>query len=117
MWIYNYYSLPILFLELYEREINACGTILSWREFFPEDLKAKKSVERGCSDYRTSGPLLICLWKDKRVINFIKTVHEVVGAATVARRDIVDNQFNWLTGPSPPPPPPVFLITNTSCVV
>ena len=43
-------------------------------------------VESGYYDYRSGGPLLVCVWKDKRIINLLSTIHVAKAAATVPRR-------------------------------
>ena len=41
MYMDNYYISPELFLSLYNKGVNACGTA---REYYPNDLKVDKSV-------------------------------------------------------------------------
>lgn len=85
----NYYSSPTLFLMLYNKGVNACGTARASRKYFPPELAVKKKdVDSGYYDYRSSGPLLACVWKDKRIIHFLTTLHVAVTsvACTVQRR-------------------------------
>ena len=85
----NYYTSPIHFLKLYQSGINACGTARSNRKHFPTDLVYKVSeatkLERGFYDYRSSGPLPVCVWKDKKAIHFLTTKHCAVADASVTR--------------------------------
>ena len=87
----NYYTSPLLYYKLYSRGINACGTARCDRKYFPQDIRvAKKDAlnMRGHYDFRAAGPLLACVWIDKRVIYFLSTIHmaQVTPPATVARR-------------------------------
>ena len=45
-------------------------------EVHPKEIDVSSSaVESGYYDYRSSGPLLACVWKDKRIIHFLSTMH------------------------------------------
>ncbi len=85
----NYYTSPELFLASYKKNVNACGTARSTRKYYPEDLAVSKTVETGYYDYRSCGPILACVWKDKRIIHFLSTMHvaEASSTITVERRD------------------------------
>ena len=73
----NYYTSPYLYLELYKRGVNACGTARTNRRDFPKVLicKRKTGKERGFYDFRSKGPLLATVWFDKRLIYFVSTLH------------------------------------------
>lgn len=73
----NYYTSPELYLALYRRGINACGTVQVNRKYFPKDLvhKSTRNVQRGFYDYRSNGPVLAAVWFDKRFIHFLSTLH------------------------------------------
>ena len=90
----NYYSSPLLFLRLYDKEVGACGTVRAHRKFYPKDVVVKaSSVERGFYDYRCSAPLLASVWKDKRIINFLTTMHDAETATpTTVPRTTVQGQ-------------------------
>ena len=62
----NYYTSPELLLALYKK-VNACGTARANRKYYPKDLIAAKNVDTGYYDFRSCGPLLACVWKDKRI--------------------------------------------------
>ena len=106
LFVDNYYTSPTLFLELYLKGVNACGTARSNRAHFPKRLlvvKGKKIVKRGQKEYgghrrtistkvnrgyishRASGPLLAQVWVDKRVIYFLSTMHCARPHVTVSR--------------------------------
>ena len=89
LYVDNYYTSPILFLKLYQSGINACGTARTNRKHFPTDLVYKVSeatkLERSFYDYRSSRPLLACVWKDKKDVHFLTTKHCAVADASVTR--------------------------------
>ena len=85
----NYYTSPSLYLTLYSRGVNACGTVRPNRKGFPQDLVTKATIHnRSYYNYRSSGPLLATVWVDKRSIYFLSTMHvaESTEESTVKRR-------------------------------
>jgi len=85
----NFYS-PALFLTLYRKGVNACGTVRPNRKYFPQELNVnKRDVDTGYYDYRSSGPLLASVWMDKRILHLLSTMHVAYPSsapATVRRR-------------------------------
>ena len=86
----NYYTGPEVYLTLYDKGINCCGTVRTNRRGFPAELiKSKRDkVDRGYYDYRSHGPLLAAVWFDRRFVYFLSTMH--VGESrgdTVKRRN------------------------------
>ena len=72
----NYYTSPSLYLHLYNRGINACGTAGPNRIGFPKELLTKATNSNsGFVDFRSNGPLLATIWVDKRSIYFLSTIH------------------------------------------
>ena len=69
LYVDKYYTAPLLFLKLYNKGVNACGTARTNRKHFPSELVYKGSeatkLHRGFYDFRSCGPLLACVWKDK----------------------------------------------------
>jgi hypothetical protein len=84
----NYYTSPVLFHHLYHCGINACGTCRSNRAFFPIDkLHLDCTIEnRSRMKYRSNGPVLAVSWVDKKVINFVSTMHVAEADCAVLRR-------------------------------
>ena len=69
----NNYTSPILFNHLYNRGINACGTVRMNRLNFPMVLLTKATVNIcGFYDYRANGSLLAAVWVDKRSIHLFQ---------------------------------------------
>ena len=87
----NYYTSLTLFLTLFRKGVNVFGTARANRKHYPKDLDIKKgAVEKGFYDYRSSGPLMACVWCDKRVIHFMSMIHVAdagYAEATVKRRN------------------------------
>ena len=82
----NFYTSPSLFIDLYQKGINACGTARKNRKFFPKELATvTNKVDAGYYDYRSSGPLLAMVWKDKKIIHFMSTMHNSEGPSVVPR--------------------------------
>ena len=71
----NYYTSPEVYLALYNKGINCCGTIRVNRRGFPKELIHKKKEDRGFYDYRANGPLLAAVWYDRRFVYFVSTLH------------------------------------------
>ena len=89
----NYYTSPLLYNHLYNRGINACGTARSNRKHFPKELVSPSTVSnRGMYKYLSNGPLLACVWVDKRSIYFLTTLHVAKPPSgipcTVGRRQV-----------------------------
>ena len=59
-------------------------------------------VERGYYDYRSSGPLLACVWRDKRMINFLTITDPSSEPATVRCITIQDDQVVYQLVVCPP---------------
>ena len=89
----NFYTSPLLYLTLYNKGINACGTCRPNRSHFPPELICKATKHNsGHYDYRSNGPLLACVWVDKRTIYFLSTIHvaESSGAQPSVKRRRLD---------------------------
>ena len=72
----NYYTSPSLYLHLYNRGINACGTARPNRIGFPKELLTKATnSNHGFVDFLSNYPLLATIWVDKRSIYFLSTIH------------------------------------------
>ena len=93
LFVDNYYTSPVLFLTLYNKKVLACGTARTNRKYYPKELRVKESgKERGWYDYLCSPPLLACVWKDRRIINFLTTMHKAEGTATVNRTVVSEGE-------------------------
>ena len=59
------------------------------RKFYPAELAYKASEgtkrQRGFFDYRSNGPLMACIWKDKKIINFLSTMHCAEANTSITR--------------------------------
>jgi len=84
----NYYTGPEVYLELYKRGNNSCGTVRTIRRGFPEELiKPKRQrQERGYYDYLSHGPLLAATWYDRRYVHFLSTMHVAEFPGITVRR-------------------------------
>ncbi|CAC5395945.1 unnamed protein product [Mytilus coruscus] len=89
----NYFSSPALFTSLFENfDTGACGTVRHNRRGLPKDLMTKKPVnitQRGDSQFRQKGAVAATVWKDKKNVSVISTIHDN-GSTEVSR--IVQNE-------------------------
>lgn len=70
----NYYNSVQLAQKLLYKKIRICGTIRENRGL-PHDLK-KITLKQGQHNFRRKGEILIHIWKDKRVVRMISTIHQ-----------------------------------------
>lgn len=76
----NWYSSPDLFLWLYNRCTNACGTVRKTRKQMP---KMEEKLKKGEFTFRTAKNRLIAIkWCDKREVFMLSTTHDKNVAAT-----------------------------------
>ncbi|XP_041464551.1 piggyBac transposable element-derived protein 4-like [Lytechinus variegatus] len=71
----NWYSSPALFTELFKRKTHACGTVRSNRIDMPKDLKPDRKLRPGEAIFCRSKELLTMLWRDKRDVTMLSTIH------------------------------------------
>lgn len=91
----NYFSSPALFSDLIQNHsTSACGTVRLNRRDLPKDIMSKNpSVvlrNRGESQFRQKGEITAVVWKDKKNVNVISTIHNDT-AVTVQRNIQQDN--------------------------
>lgn len=86
----NYYNSPALAYELFQRQTNVVGTLRMNRKGVPKEL-SKQKLRRGEVIFRTSHPVTIIVWHDKRDVNIITTMHD-------ASLVVVPNKFCKKTG-------------------
>lgn len=80
LFVDNWYSSPDLFLWLYDRCTNACGTVRKTRKQMP---KMEEKLKRGEFSFLTTRNRLIAIkWCDKREVFLLSTVHDKNVAAT-----------------------------------
>lgn len=67
----NWYSSPLLFRELWNRQTHAAGTVRMTRKFMPKDFEPKGEKVQ----VRKSDELLCVRWKDKRDVTMLTNMH------------------------------------------
>ena len=80
----NFFTSPVLFKELYEHGLYACGTVRQTRHGFPEDLR-NPSLALGESLFRQNESLTAVVWKDKRPVHVLSTLSQPHEMVTVNR--------------------------------
>ena len=78
----SYYSSPVLFEELRQRQHGAVGTVRTSRRGLPTALREKMGKTTSTQCFR-NGPMLAVAWYDKRQVTLLSTVH---AAETVSKR-------------------------------
>jgi len=91
----NYYTSPRLYMALYNKGYNCCGTVRKGHKEFPEDLIVTKDMKVS-REYRSNGPLLAVSWFDRRNVYFLSTMHkaECDEAITIRRKNPDGSQPN-----------------------
>ena len=82
LYLDNYFNSPALFRRLHQQRLNVCGTLNLNRVGVPKFLQ-KLKLKKGEVVSRTDrNGLMILLWKDKKIVKMITTMH---------RNDVVDS--------------------------
>ena len=72
----NYFTSPALFDDLFQRKINACGTVRHDRRGMPRDIAPKSlKMKRGDIATRVRGTLRAIRWKDRRDVYILTNMH------------------------------------------
>ncbi|CAG2241919.1 unnamed protein product [Mytilus edulis] len=81
----NYFTSPTLFTDLFEHfNTAACGTVRINRRELPKDIMKKNPegvTNRGDMQFRQKDAVAAVVWKDKKNVNLISSIHDFsVGA-------------------------------------
>src|SRR5215469_12888690 len=72
----SYFTSPALFDDLFQRKINACGTVRHDRRGMPRDIGPKLlKMKRGDIVTRVRGKLRAVRWKDRRDVYILTNMH------------------------------------------
>jgi len=72
----NYFTSPALFEDLFQRKINACGTVRYDRHGMPRDIGPKSlKMKRGDIVTHVRGSLRAVRWKDRRDVYILTNMH------------------------------------------
>ena len=86
----NYYNSVRLAQTLLDRNTRVCGTIRAIRGI-PRDLEGEgKRLKKGQSAFWRKGDVMVQVWKGKRLVRMISTIHE----ATVVNTGRKDRKTN-----------------------
>jgi len=69
----NFYSSPVLFLQLFQRNMYAVGTVRTGRRGMPATLRTK--IARGTMKVMYTQELMALKWHDKKEVTMLSTVH------------------------------------------
>ena len=82
----NYFILPALFDDLFQRKINVCGTVCPDRRGMPQDIGPKSlKMKRGDIATRVRGTLRAVRWKDRRDVYILTNVLKEISPKNLAR--------------------------------
>jgi hypothetical protein len=62
--------------NLLKCNIRVCGTMRPNRGI-PKDFKEAKGLKKGLSSFRRKGDVLVRVWKDKRLVRMVSTIHDL----------------------------------------
>ena len=72
----NYYNSVRLAQTLLERNVRVCSTMRA-NMGIPRDLEENgKQLKKGQSAFRGKGDVMVHVWKDKRPVRMISTIHD-----------------------------------------
>jgi len=72
----NYFTSPVLFDDLFQRKINACGTVRHGRREILRDIGPKYlKMKRGDIATRVRGNLRAVRWKDRWDVYILTNMH------------------------------------------
>ncbi|KAK7915583.1 hypothetical protein WMY93_011344 [Mugilogobius chulae] len=78
LYVDNFYTSPILFKDLLQKKVSACGTIRTNRLGYPRTTvnALKPKDPRGTTKWIREDPLLFVQWRDTRDVFMCSTMHE-----------------------------------------
>ena len=86
----NYYNSVRLTQTLLQRNVRVCGTMRANR-VIPRDLEEDgKQLKEWQSAFRRKGDVMVQVWKDKRLMRMISTIHD----ATIVNTGRKDRKTN-----------------------
>nr|XP_055068370.1 piggyBac transposable element-derived protein 4-like [Misgurnus anguillicaudatus] len=104
LYVDNFYTSPLLFRDLLQKGIWACGTIRSNRVGFPQatDNRLPRNAPRGSIRWIRDDKLLFVEWKDTREVLMCSSFHSANGDCKVQRR-IKTGAGEWMVQNIPIP--------------
>ena len=93
----NFFTNAALFQDLLADGIYACGTYNTTRKCYPCDLKQKAKSglgERGSTEYRQDGQLLVTLWQDTKTVSVLSSNCQPHSEVTISRRQKTGTRVN-----------------------
>ncbi|XP_053285394.1 piggyBac transposable element-derived protein 4-like [Pleuronectes platessa] len=105
LFVDNFYTSPILFRDLLQKRIWACGTIRTNRIGFPKSKVNALVSKSPCGSIRwiRKDSLLFVRWRDTRDVSMCSTLHTAHAEETVQRRvKGADGQWSLKNIPVPP---------------
>ncbi|XP_030268832.1 piggyBac transposable element-derived protein 4-like [Sparus aurata] len=104
LFVDNFFTSPVLFQDLLDKNIWACGTIRQQRVGYPKGKPGGLTPRcpRGTIKGIREGPVVFVQWKDTRDVLFCSTIHSAHGEDTARRRvKGADGQWSFQDIPVP----------------
>ncbi|KAJ0009429.1 hypothetical protein NQD34_001131 [Periophthalmus magnuspinnatus] len=105
LYVDNFYTSPILFRDLLQKNVSACGTIRPNRQGYPKTTQntLDSTAPLGSIRWIREDPVLFVQWRDTRDVFVCSTMHTAHGQETVERR-VKDDTGCWTVKDVPIPP-------------
>lgn len=90
LFVDNFYTSPMLFIDLLKKKMGACGTIRPNRLGFPKTKvnDMTKTVEKGTVRWVRTNTLLFVKWNDTREVTMLPTQHKAFNNGAWVRKNV-----------------------------
>lgn len=104
LYVDNFYTSPMLFLDLLQRKIWACGTVRPNVVGYPKKKEndMTEKTPRGTIRWLRKGQLLFVKWVDTRQVTLCSTLHKAYSNDTTKRR-VKNSEGQWTVKDVPVP--------------
>ena len=93
----SYFAYVPCIVDFSTKGIGCVGTLQKSRRFLPNEIKNPGTMQRGDSQFRKSGNLIVLAYKDKKVVRMITNMHGAV--LDNGRRPVALSDYNkWARG-------------------
>ena len=123
----SFYNSVRLAQTLLDRNVRVCGTMRA-NKGIPRDLEGEgKRLKKGQSAFRREGDIMVQVWKDKRLVQMISTIHDITIVNTgwkdrktnmeIRMPYAVDQYSKLIKGTQGRPVPQLFVSSEKNCTM